>query len=245
MNKKRKKGFTLVEIIIYFGLVSIILILIIGFSLNIFESTNKNNVYREIQQNGRFIMQKIDSAIKSASELNHPSSLGESSDYLSLATQNSETDPIIIELSSEDIFITKGEQDSYQLNSSQTKITNLEFLNISYPDNPGTIKTSLTISYNNISEKNEYQASLDFSLTTNLRPGGAGGEEEPGGGPGVADYCDGQATLCEDFTNANQCEKQQNCSWVDKNCQGTVIDCIEFENEADCEAQKGCSWITP
>jgi len=58
MNKKRKKGFTLVEIIIYFGLVSIILILIIGFSLNIFESTNKNNVYREIQQNGRFIMQK-------------------------------------------------------------------------------------------------------------------------------------------------------------------------------------------
>lgn len=58
------KGFTLIELIIYIAIVAVILVLASGFAWNIIQSDTKAACYREVQQNGRFAMEKITRALR-------------------------------------------------------------------------------------------------------------------------------------------------------------------------------------
>jgi len=58
------KGFTLIELIIYIGIVATVLVLATGFAWNIIQGSVKTACYREVQQNARFAMEKITRAIR-------------------------------------------------------------------------------------------------------------------------------------------------------------------------------------
>lgn len=58
------KSFTLIELIVYIAIVAVILILASGFAWNIIHGDIKAMVYREVQQNARFAMEKMTRAIR-------------------------------------------------------------------------------------------------------------------------------------------------------------------------------------
>lgn len=58
------KGFTLIEILIYVSIVAIVLVLATGFAWNIIHGNAKASAHREVQQNGRFSMERIIRAIR-------------------------------------------------------------------------------------------------------------------------------------------------------------------------------------
>lgn len=97
------KAFTLIELIIYVAIVSVVLILISGFAWNIIYGNAKNAALREIQQNARFAMEKITQAIR--------------------AGQNPTTAFTVI-----DYTLYQG---AVPLTTSQVKVTNLQFTLIS------------------------------------------------------------------------------------------------------------------
>jgi len=62
------KGFTLIELIVYIAIVSIVLTLVTSFGLDVVYGNIKAQTVRETQQNARFAMEKITRSIRSGSD---------------------------------------------------------------------------------------------------------------------------------------------------------------------------------
>jgi len=163
-------GFTLIEFLIYVGIVATILVVMSGFFWNIIFGNIKETSYQEIQQNGRFALTKITQEIKKAIGINSPLP-GFSSNTLSLAMADASS--TIFDLVDGRLRITQGSQGPFELTSDQVRVSNLLFTNLSYPNTPGTIRMEMTIGYLNPSGLIEYQASIDLKTTVSLVPGGA------------------------------------------------------------------------
>lgn len=232
------KSFTLIEILIYLGLVAVILILIIGLTFNIIYGNVKRSSYQEIQQNARFALEKINRLIRESAGINSPVP-GASSDSLSLMMVDEAVNPTIIDLLNNQIRLRQSEN-VYSLTSDQVVVSGLEFTNLSYENTPGTIKTVFDIEYNNPDNRNEYQASLSLTSTMSLRPGGEQ-EEEEGGGETYS--CQGAAIACH-FLNGETCENQDGCVWQEDACLGTCTACSGL-NFFSCLLQQGCDWQWP
>ncbi len=58
------RGFTLIELIIYIGIVSAILLVAVNFGWEIIYGNVKAQAFREVQQNTRFAMEKISRALE-------------------------------------------------------------------------------------------------------------------------------------------------------------------------------------
>lgn len=160
------------ELLIYLAIVALVLVLMIGFLWDIILGSLKENSYQEVQQNARFVLTKINQEIKKATGINSPNP-GESSGSISLAMASSFSDPIIIDLVNGKLRIAKGLFGPQELTSDSVVVTNLQFINLSYPDTPGTIRVEMTIERVNPANRTEYEAAVDLKSTVSLLPAGA------------------------------------------------------------------------
>ena len=165
-----KKAFTLIEFLIYMGILATILVLMTGFFWNIIFGNIKETSYQEVQQNGRFALTKITQEIKKAIGINNPTP-GFSSNTLSLAMADASS--TIFDFADGKLRITQGTQGPYELTSDEVRVSNLLFTNLSYPNTPGTIRIEMTIGYLNPSGRMEYQTSIDLKTTVSLVESGA------------------------------------------------------------------------
>lgn len=160
-------GFTLIELLIYITILGFILASMTGFFWNNISGNIKEQSYQEVQQNGRFALIKIGQEIKKAVGINSPLP-GSSSNSLSLIMSDSQQNPTIFSLNGEKLVISQGTSGLIELTSDQVRITNLQFINLSYFDTPGTVRVEMTIENLNPGDKSEYQASLDLKTTISL-----------------------------------------------------------------------------
>ncbi len=65
-NKNYKKGISLIELIIYIGIVGIILVVMIDLATNLVYSQSKNASFSEVQQNLRFTLERMSTSIENA-----------------------------------------------------------------------------------------------------------------------------------------------------------------------------------
>jgi prepilin-type N-terminal cleavage/methylation domain-containing protein len=70
VGQKRNHGFTLIEIIIYVAILAIILFFIAGFIFNGVNSSSKIQAWQEVNDNGRFITNKILESVQSSQGVN-------------------------------------------------------------------------------------------------------------------------------------------------------------------------------
>lgn len=76
MNKY-KKGFTIVEAVVYFALTSTFLVLITDILLSTLETESESESYVSVAQDGRFLLSKISNELRSAKYLLWPCQSGE------------------------------------------------------------------------------------------------------------------------------------------------------------------------
>jgi prepilin-type N-terminal cleavage/methylation domain-containing protein len=162
-----KRAFTLIELLIYIAILSLVLVSITGFFLNIISGDIKESSYQEVQQNGRFAMAKITQEIKKAIGINIPV-LGSSSSSLSLVMATPGLNPTIFDISGGKLRITQGSSAPVELTTDQVIVNNLQFTNLSYVGTPGTIRVEMTVNNLNPANKSEYHASLDLKTSTSL-----------------------------------------------------------------------------
>ncbi len=167
MTKQRKKAFTLIELLIYLGIVSGLLVVAGAFTWSIIKGSVKSSCVREVQQNGRLAMEIVTREIKAASGINSPLA-GESTDTLSLIMSDGGLNPTIFELLNNQILLSQGVDGPYALTTDQVLVSNLNFTNLSYADTPGTIRIEMTLDYNNLEVQPEYKASIDLITTVSL-----------------------------------------------------------------------------
>jgi Tfp pilus assembly protein PilW len=160
-------GFTLIELVIYIAILSLVLVSITGFFLNTTAGNMKESSYQEVQQNGRFVMTKITQETKKAIGINSPAA-GSSNNSLSLVMSDQNLNPTIFDLSGGKIRITQGSSAPIELTTDQVVVNSLQFTNLSYSGTPGTVRAEINMEYLNPANKIEYQASLDLKTTVSL-----------------------------------------------------------------------------
>lgn len=163
-----KKGFTLVEALLYITMV----LIIVGSSsvvfITILESRVKNQTIIEVEHQGAQVLEVISQVIRNAENINSPS-MGISSSILSLDVTDSSKDPTIFDLSSGVVRIKEGANSEIALTNDRVIVSNLLFQNLSRTATPGNIRVSFTITHYNPGARNEYDFTKTFFTSASLR----------------------------------------------------------------------------
>ncbi|PCI19707.1 hypothetical protein COB64_03275 [Candidatus Wolfebacteria bacterium] len=162
------KGFTLLEFLIYIGLVSIILIVFGAIALNVFSSEAKLSAIEEVSQNARFTMEKIATSVRNAEVINNPDQ-DMSASSLSLQMADTVQNPTIFNLLDGVVTITEGIGSPVNVTSSEVNVSELIFSNLSYSATPGTVRIQMTVKLVNPDNRQEYKVERTYFTTANIR----------------------------------------------------------------------------
>jgi len=162
------KGFTLIELIIYIGLVSIMLLGIASFAKIILQNRARNQVITEVEQQGVQIAQILTYTIRNAKNIIQPTP-SNTNNNLILDVFDASKDPTTFSLDGNIINIKEGAGSQINLNNSRVEVQDLTFQNLSRSDTPGIIKFSFALNYNNQSGRSEYNYSKTFYGSISLR----------------------------------------------------------------------------
>lgn len=166
LKHKRTAGFTLIEVLIYTCLFSLILLIISSFIFWLSYSNNKSKADREVLENIRNAMSLMTHEIKSAESIYTPTT---TLNQLSLKTSNylpeDESSTFIdFFLCDSRICLKKESQDPIFLTSDTIEVSQLEFTKIFINEMP-SVKINLTANYKDLT--NPGQSSL--TSTASLR----------------------------------------------------------------------------
>lgn len=171
MNKKYRmyrRGFTLIEFLIYISIVSIVLFAAGSIGLNVLLGKIKFLAREEVVQNTRFAFEKMAGIVRNAQAINAPAP-GTSAFAISLQVADVLRNPTVFDLSNGTVRIQEGSGAHVLLTSSEVVVTNLEFSNISYPNTSGTVRIQMRMKFLNSSGHPEYEFEKTFYTTANIR----------------------------------------------------------------------------
>lgn len=139
------KGFTLIETIIYAGLISVIIGLSLAATYQIIDSSESLNKKIVIEEESNFLLRKIEWALAGAETVNIPPS-GATSSILSVNKINFPDNPLIFDLDSDNIRLKRGAAAPVVLNSRNVIISNLIFEHSAASgEKPSGLKTSFNV----------------------------------------------------------------------------------------------------
>lgn len=138
MKKERKNGFTLLETLIYIGIVAVIVGALVTFTWNILDTNSKNTAISDINSSVRYLTDRLTKEIKNAIDINTSTSnfgvnLTNSGQISLIAAEPN--NPTIITVSSSKIFLTQGTKAPIAITPNTVAVTNLIFTNYSAADN--------------------------------------------------------------------------------------------------------------
>lgn len=157
-----KNGFTLIEVLIYLGILSLIVVALLSFDVSVISSRSKTMVVEEVQANARIALDLVSQKIRGAQGINVGASVfGSDPGVLSLAMANATQNPTVFNLSADDgrLQITEGSSGTpVFVTSKDVEVTNLVFTNYSQPGEREHIRIDITVRYKNA-------GSVDYSYS--------------------------------------------------------------------------------
>lgn len=167
--KTETEGFTLVEFLVYIGIVGTILLVAGTIAFNVFFGKAKLAAIEEVSQNARFALEKIADRVRNAEAIQTPPP-GVSSSSISLQMADSEKDPTEFYVQGGILRMREGlGANRWPLTSDEVVVSTLQFSNISYPDTPGTVRIQMTIKAANPENRPEREFEKTFYTTANVR----------------------------------------------------------------------------
>ncbi len=163
LTKKRfDKGYTLVELLLYFALVSLILVQLSSLFLSILEAKSQSQALSAVERDGQYILTRLAYDIKRSSSIEQPSSLGETMSGMELSI-----DGQIYSYAVANNQLTLSIQNVPQVLNYDTEISNFSIQRLG---NPGG-KHALRVSYQVTSPiiQNAGLESREFQSTIGIR----------------------------------------------------------------------------
>ena len=164
---KDKKGFSLVELLLYISLAGLLFFALFSFLVIAFSGRIKSQAISEAEQQGSQIVQAITQAIRNADSITSPTP-GTSGASLTLAYTDIAKNPTVLTLSNNIVSIKLGASNPVPLNSSRVLVSGLTFSNLSQPGTPGMIRTAFTIN-TSTSTKQEFNYVKNFTASAAIR----------------------------------------------------------------------------
>lgn len=163
----RKKGFTLLELLLYVSTAGLLLMALAIFLIMLFQARVKNQTISEVEHQGLQIMQSITQSVRNSEVINSPSA-GGSASTLSLDVITGSLDPTVFDLSSGVLRIQEGVTAPVALNNSRVIVSGVSFYNTSRLGTPGIVRIQFTLTHQNPEGRNEYQYQKTFTTSAGL-----------------------------------------------------------------------------
>lgn len=167
-NKKDKKGFTLVEILLYVAITGGIIFSITVFFLTALDARVRNQAMAELEGEGMQVMQSITQTIRNSSSINSPTQ-GTSAAAVSLFVPDGAKDPTVFDVSGNAIRIKEGTGQNINLTSSKIIVSGLNFANLGRDGTDGTIRIQFTLTHINPANREMYDYSKTFYGSASIR----------------------------------------------------------------------------
>lgn len=163
LNFKLRRGFTLIELIVYMGLMSIFLLTLTEIFLSVLDVQTESQQNSSVEQDGKYILARLNYDISQASTITSPASLGQSANAATLVISGVN---YTYDGSGSSLILTNNYGAS-QINSDGSTISNVSFsrLGNSGGKNSLQIKFRLTSSSN----RNAGREMRDFQTTLGTR----------------------------------------------------------------------------
>ncbi len=161
--RKRRGGFTLVELSVYFAIFSILLLILTSIFASSLESQIESESLSSAEQDGRFLLLRLSKDIQRAQDILSPSSIGSSSSMLELSIGS---ENYIYKLASQNLILEKNAEQN-KLNNFNTTISNLNFLRLGNIGGKNTLTVSFTIESKTMLENR--RETKNFKTTVGLR----------------------------------------------------------------------------
>lgn len=168
ISSRQSPGFTLLELLLYVSLVSIILLIISMFVSALLQSRVKNQTIAEVEQQGLFVMQTMTQTTRNALTVTAPAT-GTSAAAATLTVLDGTKSPTIFDLSGGVVRITEGAGTAVPVTSSRLTASALMFQNFSASGTPGTMRIQFTLTAVNPSGRSEFSYAKTFVGSATLR----------------------------------------------------------------------------
>lgn len=166
--QQKKRGFTLIELILYVALVSLLLVALSGVVGMVLSARVKGQSIAEVEQQGLQAMHRITDTLRNAQGVTSPGA-GASASSVTVDVLTIANDPTIFNLSSGILQMQEGTTPAVALTNSRVVVSSLTFQNLSQPSTPGSVRIQFTVTYNNNTGRAEYAVSKTFVGTASLR----------------------------------------------------------------------------
>lgn len=167
---KARRGFTLIEVILYTTLVAIIATAATTLFLSYLDVQTKNRVLEEVAANSRVAITRITQAIQSANDVNLGSSIfGTNPGKLVLTMEDAVIDPTEFDVSAGALRIKEGSGSPQVLTGSLVNVSNLIFTNLTVTGKIKDIQVNLTVTHLNPQNDPRYDATLAVQTAASLR----------------------------------------------------------------------------
>lgn len=173
LKNHRKTGFSLIELLIYVAVITIIISAVVGFGSWAIQVGTKTKVNSEIVNNGRLAMDTMVYEIKKAYSVYTPTSVfdihpGQLSLEQLNATTTESSSFIDFFLCDQAICLKREGASAIAITSSQVRVTNLVFKQLLNSTNTPSIQITFTVN-SLLSSRPEGTASINLTTTANLR----------------------------------------------------------------------------
>lgn len=160
-------GFTLLELLLYVGVIAFMLLAMsVLLSLSI-QSRVKQQAIAEVEQQGAAMVSTISQVIRNASDVTSPLA-GATSTSLSVTVSTASASPTAFDVSSAVLRMTEGSAAPVALHNARVSVSNVVFQNVSRASTSGIVRMSFTVSATSTSGRSEYQFSKTFYASAAL-----------------------------------------------------------------------------
>ncbi|OGM29554.1 hypothetical protein A2630_01000 [Candidatus Woesebacteria bacterium RIFCSPHIGHO2_01_FULL_44_10] len=137
-----KKGFTLIELLLYMGLFSMFMVVLTNIFISSLDVKLESQANSAVVADGRFILSRLNYDITNAGTIDLPAGLGAFGSSLQLTTDG---ETLIYSLDSQSNLVLTDTVGSGKLNSSETKVTAVNFRKIGNSDGGETVRINFTL----------------------------------------------------------------------------------------------------
>ncbi|MDP2789798.1 MAG: prepilin-type N-terminal cleavage/methylation domain-containing protein [bacterium] len=168
-SSRQVRGFTLVELLLYVALTTIMVGTISVFLFMTLQVRVKNQVINEVEQQGQQAMQRITQVIRNATDITAPvqGASGASTTLVVTPTGNS---PTVFALTAGALRITEGAGTAVVLTNGRVIASALTFTNLSRSASSHDLRVQFTLTAVNNSGRNEYDFAKTFTTSAHVRP---------------------------------------------------------------------------
>lgn len=168
MEKVSSSGFTLLEMLLYIAMASLLLFFTSTFFFSILENRIKNQAIADVEDAGTFLSKTLGQKIRSADLILSPAT-STSATTLSLDMPGTSLDPTLFQWQNNLATIKEATSSSISLHSTRVKVTGLQFSNVSRTSTPGIIRFQFTVSSVTTTQRSEFDYSKVFYGSASLR----------------------------------------------------------------------------